>query len=331
MTRPLCLLTHPDGVRERYFGARALAALRDVAEVRLNARERPMTAPELIEAARDADVIVSDRATPGEAGLFAALPGLRAFVRVAVDIRTVDVEAASRYGVLVTRTSAGFVPAVCEWIVGAMVDLARGISRAVVEYRAGRAPTIAMGRQLAGSALGIIGYGRIGRRLAEIALALGMRVVVCDPHVRIETPGVAQCDLAALLADADFVVCLALATAETENLMNAAAFAAMRQGAFFVNASRGNLVDEEALAAALDRGHLAGAAMDVGRAPDQMPSPALARRADVIATPHIGGLTPQAVEHQAVEAAAQAVAILAGRIPDGAVNAAAARRIANLT
>ena len=112
MTRPLCLLTHPDGVRERYFGARALAALRDVAEVRLNARERPMTAPELIEAARDADVIVSDRATPGEAGLFAALPGLRAFVRVAVDIRTVDVEAASHHGVLVTRTSAGFVPAV---------------------------------------------------------------------------------------------------------------------------------------------------------------------------------------------------------------------------
>jgi hypothetical protein len=101
------------------------------------------------------------------------------------------------------------------------------------------------------------------------------------------------------------VVCLAIANADTENLMNAQAFARMKPGAFFVNASRGNLVDEAALREALDRGHLAGCAMDVGRAPDQMPTPELARHPKVIATPHVAGLTPQAIEHQSLETVAQ--------------------------
>jgi len=94
-----------------------------------------------------------------------------------------------------------------------------------------------------------------------------------------------------LLAQSDFVVCLAAATEDTENLMNAAAFAAMQPGAFFINAARGNLVDEDALVAALDAGTIAGCALDVGRAPDQMPSPAVARHPRAIATPHIGGLS----------------------------------------
>jgi D-3-phosphoglycerate dehydrogenase len=110
-------------------------------------------------------------------------------------------------------------------------------------------------------------------------------------------------------------------------MMDAQAFAAMKRGAFFINASRGNLVDDAALVVALDAGHLAGAAVDVGRAPDQMPSPAVACHPRVIATPHIGGLTPPAIEHQALEAVAQTAAILQGRIPPGAVNAAQATRM----
>jgi D-3-phosphoglycerate dehydrogenase len=94
----------------------------------------------------------------------------------------------------------------------------------------------------------------------------------------------------------------------------------MKPGAFFVIAARGNLVDEAALLAALDRGQLCGCALDVGRAGDQMPSPALARHARVIATPHVGGLTPQAIEHQAMETVAQVQALLSGRMPQGAVN-----------
>ena len=126
------------------------------------------------------------------------------------------------------------------------------------------------------------------------------------------------------------MVCLAVATAETENLMDAAAFARMRRGALFINPSRGNLVDEAALLAALESGHLAGAAMDVGRAPDQMPTPALAAHPRVIATPHIGGLTPQAIEHQAFDTVRQVTALAEGRLPEHAVNAAAAHRLARL-
>jgi D-3-phosphoglycerate dehydrogenase len=95
----------------------------------------------------------------------------------------------------------------------------------------------------------------------------------------------------------------------------------MQPHAFFINLSRGNLVDEQALAEALRDNRIAGAAMDVGRAPDQMPTPELAKLANVIATPHIGGLTPQAIEHQALETVRQVASIIKGEVPPGAVNA----------
>ena len=113
----------------------------------------------LVNAARDADLIVADRLTAGPADIFAKLPKLRAFVRCAVDIRNVDVEAASAVGVLVTRAGPGFVQSVSELAVGFMVDLSRGVSRATADYHAGQAPQIIMGRQLSGSSIGIIGSG----------------------------------------------------------------------------------------------------------------------------------------------------------------------------
>ncbi len=322
-------VSHPQSKLAHYFGDRATAALQataQVRQVRFNPTDTDLSSQELAELAQDCDAIISYRQTVGDEALFAALPQLKAFVRCAIDIRNIDVASASRHGVLVTQASAGFIASVSEWIVGAMIDLGRHISASAALYHAGQPVTPVMGRELRGSTLGVIGYGQISRYLCDLALALGMRIVVHDPHAPTGRAEFAQVGLDALLAQSDFVVCLAAANEATENLMNATAFAAMQPHAFFVNASRGNLVDEDALLAALDAGTIAGCALDVGRAPDQMPSPRVAMHPRVIATPHIGGLTPPAVEHQAMETVAQVAELLQGRAPKGAVNAPDAYR-----
>ena len=323
---PRILLTHTPDMLANYYGPRALAALRELGEVRLNPGS-VLDTDALIEAARGCDIVVSDRQTPGEARFFEHAPDVAAFLRVAVDIRNINVAAASRHGVLVTRATPGFIPAVAEMAIGFMVDLARHIPPAIADYRDSRDPEARMGRQLKGSTLGIMGYGAIGQYLAPLGVALGMTVLVSDPYKSVADPGLRQVPLETLLAESDFVVCLVVANEETENLMNAAAFARMKASAYFINLSRGNLVDEAALERALDEGGIAGAAMDVGRAPDQKPSPRLARRVDVIATPHIAGLTPQAIEHQALDTVNQVRELIAGRIPPGAVNAETAARL----
>ena len=319
-------LTHPPAQRRLYYPEQALEGLRRLGAVRTHEGDASLSPDELVAAARDCTIIVADRGTPLPAQVFEALPDLAALVRSAVDTRNIDIEAASRAGVLVTHASPGFVDAVVELIIGFMVDLGRGISDAVLSYRRGEEARPRVGVQLAGKTLGIVGYGAIGRRLAELGGALRMRVLVSDPYKRVDPPGPEQTGFADLLSRADFVVCLAIASDETESLFDAEAFAAMKPGAFFVNPSRGGLVDEAALEAALESGRLAGAALDVGRHADQKPLPHIARLENVIATPHIGGLTPEATAHQALETVEQVAAILRGKIPAGAINAESARR-----
>ena len=310
------LLTHSPEAMANYYGARALAGLKAVGEVKLNSQPQSLEGEGLIAAAQDCELIVSYRQSPGPAAVFERLPRLVAFLRCAIDIRNVDVAAASRAGVLVTQASAGFVTSVTEMVVGFLVDLSRGITRSATLYHQNKVPKADMGRELKGSTLGVIGYGAIGREVVRIGKALGMRVLVHDPYQHVE-----QVPLDTLLKESDYVVPLAVATAGTENLIGSDAFSKMKPGAYLINASRGNLVDEQALEAALDSGRLAGCAMDVGRAPDQMPTPRLAARPDVIATPHTAGLTRPAIEHQSMETAAQAAEIVRGRVPRGAVNA----------
>ena len=314
------LLTHTPHMRDNYYGARALAGLQALGDVTLHQGGETLEGPALIAAAQGCDLIVADRATALPAAIFDGLGSLRAALRCAVDIRNIDVSGASSHGILVTRAKPGFVESVTELVFGFLVDLNRGISSAVAAYQAGRAPTARMGRQLAGTTIGIIGYGAIGRAVAPLAAAMGMRVLICDPHVTIDDANFRQVDLPTLLAESDHVVCLAIAIEATENLINANALSQMRRDAVFINVSRGNLVDEAALAAALTEGRIAGAALDVGRAPDQMPSPALAALPNVIATPHIGGLTPPAIEAQALHTVEQVRALVSGAVPEGAVN-----------
>ena len=331
MNRPTIFITHGPEALANYYGPRALVGLEQLGDVRRPDQDQNWTDATLAQAAQGCDIIVSYRNSQGTAALFDQLPQLVAFSRCAVDIRNIDVSAASERGILITQASAGFMASVSEWIVGVMIDLARGISAAVAQYHAGTMPVAVMGRELRGACVGVIGYGQIARYLVAVLRALQMRVLVTDPYAEVEGEGLKQVPLDRLLAGSDYVVCLATATTATESLMNAAAFAAMKPGAFFINASRGNLVDEAALLHALDAGQLAGCAMDVGRAPDQMPTPELARHPRVIATPHIGGLTPAAIEHQSMETVRQVADIVQGRAPHGAVNADHAHRLQKLT
>jgi D-3-phosphoglycerate dehydrogenase len=324
------LLTHSSAALANYYGDRALQALQALGEVRLNPGADPATPQALIELAQGCQIVVSSRLAAAPAAVFDALPDLVAYCRVAVDIRNIDVDAASRNGVLVTHATPGFAASVSEWIVAVMIDASRNISAAAAAYWQGKPAPLVMGRELRGATIGIIGHGHIGSYLAPLALALGMRVLVNDPNLHSDPAGMRRAGMDELLSASDYVVCLAPALPETANLIDRAALARMKPSAIFINASRGELVDEDALLDALNREVIAGCALDVGRAADQMPSAVLASHPRVIATPHVGGLTPQAAEHQAMDTVTQVRAILAGQTPPHAVNLPHASRLGRL-
>jgi D-3-phosphoglycerate dehydrogenase len=212
-------------------------------------------------------------------------------------------------------------------VLALMLDLARNVSVSTMAYHEGREPETRLGVQLRDSTAGIIGYGAIGEYLASILVAMGMRVLVNDPYKTVEAPGVEQTDFDNLLKESDFVLPLAVATEETEKLIDAYALSLMKPTAFLVNCSRGDLVDEEALEEALQAGRFAALAMDVGRAQDQRPSQHLAELPGVVATPHLGGLTVHAARPQTMSPVEQVEAMLEGRIPPRAVNPDHASRL----
>jgi len=284
-----------------------------------------LTGAALAEAAAGCDLVIGYRSTPCDAAALKAMPELLAFVRAAVDISTIDLEEAARQGILVTRVTPGFFNAVAELGMGVLVDLARGITRHRLGPNGGHGVAPAQGRELSGAMLGFVGYGGIARRMNALAQAFGMRTVAHDPLL-----AAADVDLLPLnevLRQSDFVVCLAAANAHTRHLFNERTLSAMRRGAFFVNLSRGELVVEDALERALDSGHLAGAALDVGSAADQKPAARFLARPDVVVTQHIGATTAQARARQTLDTIEQAEAVAQGRMPHGAVNANVAHRI----
>lgn len=322
-------ITHtPDELRNA-FPPDCLDALGRHVDLLYNRHDEIQDGAELAKAAEGCQVIIAHRSVPGSAETFERADALVAFLRSAVDVSTIDIEAASKHAILVTRASAGFSDAVAELGIALMLDVARGISRYT------RAPSISamsvrLGVQLRGRTLGIAGFGRIGRRLAEMALALGMRVVVFDPRSDDTMSSVEKLPLRDMLDISDFVVCLAAATPETEGLFGAAQFKSMKKDAYFINLARGMLVDEDALADALDRQEIAGAALDVGLGADQKPSARFHDRDNVVVTPHIGGVTTEARRYQAEYVVEQVAALAKGDLPEGAINADFATRFSKL-
>jgi D-3-phosphoglycerate dehydrogenase len=186
-------LTHPPDALANYYGERAIAGLKALGEVRFNSARRELSTPELIEAARGCEVIVSYRQPPGEAELFCGTPDLVAFLRCAIDIRNVDVAAASEAGILVTQASAGFIPFGCG-VVDRRDDWPRPPN-----HGGGRVVSRRQGAERhEGSPTQRSDAGRHGLRpdrgyLSKLGLALGMRVLVSHTHVVVENPALGAC------------------------------------------------------------------------------------------------------------------------------------------
>ena len=243
----------------------------------------------------------------GEAFWAGAAGALRAIGRAGSGVDNIDLVAASANGTLVMNTPGGNNNAVAELVLGMMFALGRQLVRADVGMKAGRWEKSAlMGDEIEGKTIGIVGLGAIGRIVARKAGALGMRVVAYDPVVDAENAaaaGATLLDLDALLATSDVVTLHVPLLAATKHLMNAERLAKMKQGAWLIDAARGGIVDEAALIASLDAGHLGAAAMDVFDA-----EPVAAN--DALATPHIGASTRQAQDKVGVQIAEQIAAYL---------------------
>ncbi|MDX2380348.1 MAG: NAD(P)-dependent oxidoreductase [Acidimicrobiia bacterium] len=320
-------LTHDPEDLEAYY-ARALPDLVEIADVEHNPIDRDLSTAELIDAAAGCDVIIAHRSTPGEAALFERSSGLLAFLRCAVDTSTIDVDAASFNGVLVARADKSFVASTAELALGLLLSTMRNIATSTTDYAAGRLPVQRPGRQLRGRTAGIIGYGAIGSYLADLLISIGMEVLVHDPFVADPgAEGITFVDFEELLRTANVIFPLAPGSAATEHLVGAPELALITPGSTLINVSRGELLDEAAVAAALISGQLGGLGLDVGQAPDQRPSPKLAAMPGVVATPHLGGLTPENADAQAASSVEQVAAMIAGEIPPRALNAEHAARL----
>ncbi|MEV0443826.1 phosphoglycerate dehydrogenase [Streptomyces spectabilis] len=259
---------------------------------------------------------------PFTAEVIEASPGLRVIGRCGAGYDNVDVAAATRHGIAVTHTPGVNRRSVAEYVLGLLVSCARGIPRSVADVRTGgwSQPS---GRELAGATLGVVGLGSIGRAVARLGQALGMRVVGHDPcpdAAFLAETGVESLPLEAVLATADFVTLHLALDASTRHLIDGAALRRMRPGAYLINTARGGVVDEEALADAVAAGHLAGAALDVTEREPLPPDSRLRSFDNVLVTGHIAGATVQARARSGRSAAEQVVAVLSGRAPEHVVN-----------
>lgn len=255
--------------------------------------------------------------------------GLQALLRHGAGLDMIPVEVATEAGVLVTNVPGANALTVAEHVIWTSMALLRRFPQVNHDLRrggwaAGRVHSD-HGQELSGRRIGILGMGNIGREIARIAAAgFGMRVL-CHTRSAASVPaGVAHLPLDTLLAKADILVLCAPLTDQTRGLIDAAALARLKRGAFLINVSRGPVVDEAALIAALRSGHLAGAALDVFDTQPLPPDHALLALPNVLITPHMAGLTEESMLRMGQAVAEDAARILAGQLPLRLINPEAA-------
>ena len=256
------------------------------------------SAEELARTLKDAYALIVRGSVRVTAEMLARAPTLRVVGRAGVGVDNVDLEAATKRGVLVLNTPGGNAVSVAEHTLALMLALARAIPQANQSVKQGRwEKKLFMGRELREKTLGIVGLGRTGVEVAKRARALEMKVVAYDPYVTPVVASEANAELVSLkrlLGESDYISLHVTLTPETADLIDAAALARMKTGVRIINCSRGEVIEERDLAEAIRAGKVAGAALDVFNQEPPLPNHPLASLPQVIVTPHIAGSTEEA-------------------------------------
>jgi D-3-phosphoglycerate dehydrogenase len=270
------------------------------------------------------DAILVRSATKVTAEIIEAGKKLRVIGRAGVGVDNVDLEAATKRGIIVMNTPEGNTISTAELSFSMLMAVARNIPQADAHVKKGEwKRNKFQGSELNGKTLGIVGFGRIGREVAKRAAAFNMKVMVFDPFISKEAVKewpVEFVDVPTLLKNSDFVTFHTPLTAETKNLLNKETFKLCKKGMRIVNCARGGIVDETALAEAIQNGQIAGAAFDVFVSEPPPADHPLLKLPQFICTPHLGAVTEEAQENVAVDVAKQAIDALNDRAIKNAVN-----------
>jgi (S)-sulfolactate dehydrogenase len=294
----------------------------------LRARYDVVYQPSLVEdrastlaAVADADALIVKNVTRVDEALLAAAKKLRAVGRLGAGLDNIDLEACKKRGIAVVPAAGANARSVAEYVVCAMLMLMRpGFYTSTAQVAAGEWPQkqVRNGRELDGKTLGIVAMGAIGQAVARIARCLGLHLLGCDPLRPADDPvfnelGVKRVELGKLLHEADIVTLHVPLTKDTRGLIGRAEIALMKRGAVLINASRGGVVDEAALIAALREGRLSGAALDVyGQEPLPLGTIFADPPPNLLLTPHVGGATRESMERRSTFVAGQVAAYLDG-------------------
>lgn len=280
---------------------------------------------EFLAALPEYDALLVRSGVQADAEAIAAGVRLVVIGRAGVGVDNIDIPTATAAGITVVNAPTGNTIAAAEHTLALLFALARRVPAADASMHAGQWNRSAfMGRELVGKTLGVIGLGKIGMAVADRARALGMEVVGFDPYVTQEAAslhGIKTMPVAEVLTVADAITVHVPKTKDTTNLISTAELASMKPESFVINVARGGVIDEAALAGALNDGVIAGAAVDVYSAEPPAPDNPLRTAPNAILTPHLGASTEEAQTRVAVEAAEQVRDVLAGRSARYAVNA----------
>jgi D-3-phosphoglycerate dehydrogenase / 2-oxoglutarate reductase len=297
--------------------------LGDLAELVALKTKKP---EEFLDAAKDCDALLNTYAGPITAEVMGKMPKCRIIARYGIGVDTIDLEAATKAGIIVTNNPTYCIEEVAEHTMALLLACARKIALYDRLVRAGRweVPPGKPIFRLVGRTLGLVGFGNIARAVAVRAAAFGMRVLYADPFVKegqFDAPG-KKVGMDALLSESDFVSLHPPLTPETRRLMNDAAFSRMKPSAFLINCSRGPVVDTEALVRALDAKKIAGCALDTTD-PEPLPDPhPLRGRDNVIVAPHAAWYSEQAMAGLQAGAPGEVRRVLSGEWPVNVVNRA---------